>query len=136
MRILGIDYGDRKIGVAVSDPMGMIAQGVETIRWEGDYETPIKRIKEIVDHYKAEKCIVGFPKNMNGTVGERGEKTLEFIRLLKEQIHIDIISWDERLTTKAANRVMHEMGIKTSKKKAIEDQIAAVYILQNYLDSI
>jgi len=136
MRILGVDYGDRKIGIAMCDPMGMIAQGVETIRWDRDTMIPINRIKEIIQQHKVEKCVVGFPKNMNGTIGERGEKTNEFISILKSHIDIPIIPWDERLTTKAANRVMTELGIKTSKKKKIEDQIAAVYILQNYLDSI
>jgi len=136
MRIIGIDYGDKKIGVAVSDPLGMIARGVETIRWNTDINKPLKRILEIIMEHKAEKCVVGFPRNMNGTIGERGEKTMEFINLLKEQSKLEVIPWDERLTTKAANRAMHDMGIKTSKKKAIEDQIAAVYILQNYLDSL
>lgn len=137
MRILGIDYGDSRIGIAVSDPMGWMAQGVETISWQGSLKKPVERIKQLVNEYKAEKIIVGFPKNMNGTIGPRGEKTLEFISLLQEAIEgAEIIKWDERLTTVAANRTMQEMGIKTSKKKGLVDQIAAVYILQGYLDSI
>jgi putative Holliday junction resolvase len=136
MRVLGIDFGDSKIGIAVSDPFGWIAQGVETIRWKGDINKPIERIKDIIKAYGAQKCIVGFPLNMNGTIGPRGEKTLEFISQLTDKTGIEVIKWDERLTTKAANMVMHEMGMKTSKKKRVEDQIAAVYILQGYLDSI
>lgn len=136
MRVLGIDFGDSKIGVSVSDPFGWIAQGVETIIWKGDINKPIERIKDIIKTYGAEKCVVGFPLNMNGTVGPRGEKTLEFISLLTDKAGIEVIKWDERLTTKAANMVMHEMGMKASKKKRVEDQIAAVYILQGYLDSI
>lgn len=136
MRIIGIDYGDSKIGIAVSDPFGWIAQGVETIKWRDDVNKPIDRIKSLIDEYGADKCVVGFPLNMNGTIGTRGEKTSEFISLLTGKTGIEVIKWDERLTTKAANRVMHEMGTKTSKKKHVEDQIAAVYILQGYLDSI
>jgi putative Holliday junction resolvase len=136
MRIIGIDFGDSKIGIAVSDPFGWIAQGVETINWKGDINKPIDRIKGLIEEYHADKCVVGFPLNMNGTVGIRGEKTSEFISLLESKAGIDVIKWDERLTTKAANRVMHEMGTKTAKKKRVEDQIAAVYILQGYLDSL
>ncbi len=136
MRIIGIDYGDSKIGIAVSDPFGWIAQGVETIKWKDDINKPIDRIKCLIDEYGAEKCVVGYPLNMNGTIGTRGEKTSEFISLLTDKTGVEVIKWDERLTTKAANRVMHEMGTKTSKKKHVEDQIAAVYILQGYLDSI
>jgi putative holliday junction resolvase len=136
VRILGIDYGDARIGIAVSDPMGWTAQSVETITWKGNLNGAVNRIKEIAGSYGAEKIIVGFPRNMNGTVGPRGEKTQEFIDLLSGAAAVPIQKWDERLTTVAANRAMHEMGIKTSKKKGIVDQIAAVYILQGFLDSI
>ncbi|MFZ5987707.1 MAG: Holliday junction resolvase RuvX [Bacillota bacterium] len=136
MRIMGIDYGDSRIGIAVSDPLGWTAQGVETINWKYDLEVPIKRISELIKQYQIQKLIIGFPKNMNGTVGPRGEKTLEFIDLLKNKIEdMEIIKWDERLTTVAANRTMQEIGVKKSKKKLVVDQIAAVYILQGYLDS-
>lgn len=136
MRILGIDYGDARIGIAVSDPMGWTAQGVETITSKGSPGSVVKRIKELVEGYGAEKIIIGFPRNMNGTIGPRGEKTQEFIDLLSGEITVPIQKWDERLTTVAANRTMHEMGVRTSKKKGLVDQIAAVYILQGYLDSI
>lgn len=137
MRIMGIDYGDSRIGIAMSDPFGWTAQGVETINWKGDLERPVRRIQQLAEEYGVEKLVVGFPRNMNGTIGPRGEKTLEFIEYLKSQMAgIEIIKWDERLTTVAANRAMHEMGIKTAKKKGVVDQIAAVYILQGYLDSV
>lgn len=135
MRIMGIDYGDSRIGIAVSDPFGWTAQGEETIKWYGDLNKPVERICQLVDKYSIEKIVVGFPKNMNGTIGPRGEKTLEFIEILSNKINKEVIKWDERLTTVAAHRAMHEMGIKTSKKKGVVDQIAAVYILQGYLDS-
>lgn len=135
MRIMGIDFGDSRIGIAMSDPLGWTAQGMETINWKGSFSKPVERIGQIVREYKVEKVVIGFPRNMNGTVGPRGERTLEFIEALAGEINIDIIKWDERLTTVAANRLMHETGVKTSKKKGIVDQIAAVYILQGYLDS-
>lgn len=136
MRVMGIDYGDSRIGIAVSDPLGWTAQGVETITWKGNLNKPLERIEELVREYSIKKIVVGFPRNMNGTVGPRGEKTLEFIDRLSERIDIEIVKWDERLTTLAANRVMHEVGVKKSKKKCVVDQIAAVYILQGYLDSV
>jgi putative holliday junction resolvase len=135
MRILGIDYGDSRIGVAVSDPFGWTAQGIDTIHLKGNLDNAILKIDEIVKKYNVEEIVVGFPKNMNGTIGPRGEKTIEFIEILKKTVNLKIEKWDERLTTVAANRAMHEMGVKTSKKKGIVDQIAAVYILQSFLDS-
>lgn len=136
MRILGIDYGDSRIGIAVSDPMGWTAQGIETVEWRGNMVRPVERIVKIAGNYGAEKIIVGFPRNMNGTIGPRGEKTQEFIEALSKKTNIQIAKWDERLSTVSANRTMHEMGIKTSKKKKVVDQIAAVFILQGYLDSL
>lgn len=133
---MGIDFGDSRIGIAMSDPMGWTAQGVETISWKGSLSKPVERIKQIFNDYKVEKVVIGFPRNMNGTVGPRGERTQEFIEALSKEISTDIIKWDERLTTVAANRLMHETGVKTSRKKGIVDQIAAVYILQGYLDSM
>lgn len=133
---MGIDYGDSRIGVAISDALMYTAQGIETIKWSRGIEEPLKRIFELVEEYKVKKIVVGFPKNMNGTVGPRGEKSIEFAELLKKRIKdIEVILWDERLTTVAANRTMREMGVKRNKKKKLVDQIAAVYILQGYLDS-
>ena len=137
MRIIGIDYGDSRIGIAVSDPLGWTAQGIETINWKADISEPVERILEIINSYEAKKVVVGFPRNMNGTAGPRVEKTNEFVELLANRLEgVQIIKWDERLSTVAANRTMHELGIKKSKKKNLVDQIAAVYILQGYLDGM
>lgn len=136
MRIIGVDYGDSRIGIAVSDPMGWTAQALETLEWRGDMTKPAERIARLADEYKAEKIVVGFPKNMNGTIGPRGEKTQEFIDILAPMTKAQIIKWDERLSTVSAHRTMQEIGIKTSKKRKVVDQIAAVFILQGYLDSI
>lgn len=136
MRILGIDYGDSRIGVAVSDPFGWTAQGIATISCKNGLDNALKEILKIIDEYKVESIVVGFPRNMNGTIGPRGEKTQKFIDMLAGRTGLKVIKWDERLTTVAANRTMHEMGTKISKKKDLADRIAAVYILQGYLDSI
>jgi len=136
LRILGIDFGDSRIGIAISDPFGWTAQGMETIEWHNDIGKAIERIKNIINEYNVGKVVVGFPRNMNGTVGPRGEKTLEFIELLSKNTSAEIVKWDERLTTVAAHRTMNEVGMKASRKKKVVDQIAAVLILQGYLDSI
>lgn len=135
MRIMGIDFGDSRIGIAVSDPLGWTAQGLETISWKGSMENPAVRIMQLAQQYQVEKFVVGLPKNMNGTIGPSGEKAMAFGELLSSMTGIEVIQWDERLTTVAANRVMHEVGMKTSKKKGSVDRIAAVFILQGYLDS-
>jgi putative Holliday junction resolvase len=140
MRILGIDFGESRIGISLSDPLAMIAQGYDTISWKDEEFIPFEKIIKILKDKKVEKIVVGFPKNMNGTIGERGERTLEFIdeflnELDKENLKIDIIKWDERLSTKAAYRTMHEVGLKAKNKKGIVDKLASVHILQNYLDS-
>lgn len=135
MRIMGIDFGDSRIGIAVSDPLGWTAQGLDTIQWKGSIEQPAKLIKQLVEQYGAEKIVIGLPKNMNGTIGASGEKAIIFGELLSRLTGLEVIQWDERLTTVAANRMMHEVGMKTSKKKGSVDRIAAVLILQGYLDS-
>lgn len=136
MRIMGIDFGDSRIGVAVSDPLGWTAQGLETIQWKGLMSRPAEKIRQLAQQYQAEKIVIGLPKNMNGTIGPSGEKAIEFGNLLAEMTGLEVIRWDERLTTVAANRTMHEVGMKTSKKKGSVDRIAAVLILQGYLDSV
>ncbi len=137
MRILGIDYGDARIGLSVSDPLGLTAQMLETINWKHDINRPINRIKEIVESYDCETVVVGLPRNMNGTVGPRELKTREFMQLLENVLpQTKIISWDERLTTVMAQRAMHDMGIEAKKQKGRLDQIAATFILQGYLDSL
>lgn len=143
-KMLGLDVGDRTIGVAVSDPTGLIASPVETIRKESNKQS-IARIVELILETGSIKVVVGLPKNMNGTIGPQGEKTLAFVKLLEKKIKyteklagqtIDIIMWDERLTSKAAERTLIESEMRREKRKEVIDQLAAVYILQGYLDHI
>jgi len=137
MRIMGIDYGDARIGIAVSDPFGWTAQGLDTIDWKDNVDLPIEKINKLVKEYGIEKIIIGYPVNMNGTLGERALKTEKFIEHLAAKIgDISIVKWDERLTTVAAHRLLSEVGIKASKRKKSVDRIAAIYILQGYLDSL
>jgi putative holliday junction resolvase len=135
MRILGIDYGDSRIGVAVSDPMGWTAQGLETVKCKDSLKKALARIMEIIAQYEVKAIVVGYPLNMNGTKGPRTERTEEFIKKLLTFGEFNIIKWDERLTTVSAHRAMNELGIKASNKKNIVDTMSAVFILQGYLDS-
>jgi putative Holliday junction resolvase len=135
MRILGIDYGDSKIGIALSDPFGWTAQGLETIKYT-DINAALKRIQEIITANNVDKIVIGFPKNMNGSVGPRGEKTIEFIELLKKFFDKEIIKWDERLTTVAAENLLISSNMRREKRKNVIDTVAATYILQGYLNFI
>lgn len=135
MRVLGLDIGDRTIGVAISDPLGFTAQGITTIRRK-KIEYDIEELLKICKEYNVDTIISGLPKNMNGTIGPQGEKVMSFCEILKEHVEIPIKFWDERLTTVAAHKAMLEADISRSKRKKIVDKIAATYILQGYLDSI
>ena len=138
MRVLGIDFGDARIGLAVSDPFGWTAQGIGTIHWKGSIKVPVGEIKRYIVEYNIEKIVVGMPKNFNNTLGERAKKTEWFILVLKENINdtIDIIAWDERCSTICAKNTLNEMGIAGRKKRNVIDRVAATYILQSYLDCI
>lgn len=139
MRILGLDFGSKTIGVAVSDPFGWTAQGVEIIRREEEeaIKKSLGRIEELVKEYTIEKIVVGMPKNMDGSIGTRGEKTVEFVEKLKKRFaDIEFILWDERLTTVAAEKMLISADVSRGKRKKVIDKIAAIYILQGYLDSI
>ncbi len=135
MRILGLDVGQKTIGVALSDPLGFTAQGITTIRREKKSKD-IEEIKKICDEYKVETIVIGLPKNMNNSIGFAGEKIMEFSQLIKGEIDIKIEFWDERLTTVAAHRAMLEADLSRGKRKKIVDKIAATYILQGYLDRL
>ena len=135
MRILGLDIGQKTIGVAISDPLGFTAQGITTIR-RNKKEEDINQIKDLCKEYSVETIVVGLPKNMNGSIGFAGEKIMEFTELLKEQVDCKIELWDERLTTVAAHRAMLEADLSRGKRKKIVDKIAATYILQGYLDRL
>lgn len=135
MRILSLDVGDRTIGVAVSDPLGFTAQGLTTIRRKNiDYD--IQELSKICTEYSVGTIVCGLPKNMNGTIGVQGEKVLQFCEIIKQNIQIPLKMWDERLTTAAAHRAMLEADLSRAKRKKIVDKMAAVYILQGYLDSL
>ncbi len=137
-RILGLDFGTKTVGVAVSDELLITAQGVETIWREkpGKLRQTLARIEELVNQYNVEKIILGFPKHMNDTEGERCEKTKEFKELLEKRTGLEVILWDERLTTVAANEALMEMGVRRENRKEYIDQIAAIFILQEYLDYV
>lgn len=135
MRIMGLDVGDATIGVAVSDELKLIAQALNTIRRKNIKED-LKAIESIVDEKKISKIVIGFPKNMNNTIGERGKKTIEFSEIVKETFpDLEIELWDERLTTAAAEKTLLEANISRRNRKKVIDKIAAVFILQNYLDA-
>jgi putative Holliday junction resolvase len=133
-RILAIDWGERRIGMAVSDPLGITAQGLPTIDTKKT-EDVIAFIKDLIEDKQVNKVVVGMPKNMDGSVGFKGREVEKFIRKLAQRIKVEIISWDERLTTVSSLRSMREMGTKQREKKTI-DRISATLILQNYLDSL
>jgi putative Holliday junction resolvase len=135
MRVLGLDVGEKTIGVAVSDPLGITAQGIKTIERKGK-KTDIEELRKICSEYVVDTIVVGLPKNMNGTIGPQGEKVINFSEFIKENLELPIKMWDERLTTVAAHKAMLEADLSRAKRKKIVDKIAAMYILQGYLDSL
>ena len=137
MRIMGLDYGSKTVGVAVSDSLLLTAQGVETIcrAQENKLRQTLARIKVLCGEYEVEEIVLGFPKNMYNTIGDRAEKSLEFAEMLKKRTGLPIVMWDERLTTVEANRTLMEIGVRRENRKEYVDKIAAVFILQGYLDS-
>ena len=136
MRLLGLDYGSKTVGVAVSDPLGFTAQGVEIIlrKSENKMRQTLARIEELIAQYQVEKIVLGLPKNMNNTLGDRAEKSLELKETLERRTGLPVVMWDERLTTVSANRVLMETGVRRENRKEHVDEIAAVFILQGYLD--
>lgn len=138
MRIMGLDFGSKTVGVAVCDPLGITAQTVETITRtsENKLRQTLARIEDLIGEYEIERIVLGYPKNMNNTVGERAEKTEEFKASLERRTGLPVTLWDERLTTVAAERVLVESGVRRENRKKSIDQIAAAMILQGYLDSL
>ncbi len=132
-RIMGLDVGDKTIGVAVSDPLGIMAQGITTIRRIG-LKKDLEALESIIDEYNVNKIVVGLPKNMNNSIGPQGEKVLKFVNKLENKFKIDVILQDERLTTVSAERVLIEGDMSRKKRKEVIDKVAATYILQSYLD--
>lgn len=138
MRIIGLDFGAHTVGVAVSDELGLTAQGVEIIRRKSPNKLrqTLARVHALALSYCAEKIVLGFPKNMNNTEGERCEWVREFKELLERRTDLPVELWDERLTTVAADRIMMESGIRRENRKEYVDEIAAMLILQGYLDHL
>ena len=138
MRIMGLDFGSKTVGVAISDALCITAQGIETIqrKEENKLRKTLARIEELIKEYEVDRIVLGFPKNMNNTVGERGEKTLEFKEMLERRTGLSVIMWDERLTTVEAERTLIESNVRRENRKKYVDKIAAVFILQGYLDSL
>lgn len=132
-RIMGLDVGDKTIGVAVSDLMGLTAQGVKTVKRVGK-KKDIEALKEIIKERQVNKIVSGLPKNMNGTLGPQGEKVIKFCKLLEQETGIKIEYWDERLSTVAAERTLIQGNVRRENRKGVIDMVAAVIILQGYLD--
>ena len=137
MRTLGLDYGSKTVGVAVTDPLGLTAQGVEIIRRqkENHLRKTYQRIKELCEQYDVEKIVLGLPLNMDDTMGDRAEKTLEFKKELERRFSVPVLLVDERLTTVEAIEIMDDAGIKVNEREKYVDMIAATIILQDYMNS-
>ena len=138
MRVMGLDYGTRTVGVAISDALKITAQGIETIerKEENKLRMTLQRIEALIKEYEVDTIVLGYPKNMNDTVGERAERSLEFKEMLERRTGLTVVMWDERLTTVAADKVLMECDVRRENRKAYVDRIAAVFILQGYLDMI
>ena len=137
-RILGLDFGSKTVGVAISDPLGLTAQGLEIVRRERENKLrrTLARIEEIIEEYGVTRIVLGLPKNMNGTEGPRAAATREFGESLERRTGLPVTLWDERLTTVAADMAMDEMEIKHEDRREYVDEIAAIFILQGYMDSV
>lgn len=133
MRIMGLDFGERTIGVAVSDALLLTAQGIKTVRRS---KKELEELKGIIQEYEVSEIVLGYPKNMNGTLGPRAQMTEEFARTLKEEFKLEVILWDERLSTVGAQRSLLEADVSRAKRKQVIDKMAAVFILQGYLDHL
>ena len=133
MRIMGLDIGSRTIGVAISDELGMIAQGLKTIK-RRSMEEDLKEISLIITQFKINKIVVGLPKNMDGTIGKQAEMVFQWIKTVQEKIHLPMLTWDERLSTVEASKILLEADLSRKKRKGVIDKLAAVIILQGYLN--
>ena len=137
MRILGLDLGSKTLGVAVSDELGWTAQGIETIKInEESRDYQLGRLSEIIEQHSVDKIVLGMPKNMNGTIGPRAEASQRFSEILTKKFNLPVILWDERLTTMAAEKMLISADVSRKKRKQVIDKMAAVMILQGYLDSL
>ena len=135
-RILGVDYGDVRVGLAISDELGITAQGLDTFVINGSIKKLISHIINLTKTYDVQTIVFGYPKNMNGTMSEKTKKVDKIISLLKEKLDVNIVKWDERLTTVSAYRTMRELNISQKEKNTYADKLAATYILEGYLNSL
>lgn len=134
MRVMGLDYGTKTVGVAISDLLGLTAQGIETIRYEeNSVDTVMLRLQELIHEYEVEQIVVGLPKNMNGSIGERAQAATEFANAIEARFDLPVTLWDERLTTMAAEKMLISADVSRKKRKKVIDKMAAVMILQGYL---
>ena len=133
---MGLDFGSKTVGVAISDPLFLTAQGIEIVRRKapGKLRQTLARINELKEEYEVGKIVLGFPKKINNTEGERCEQTLEFKEMLEKRTGLEVVLWDERLTTVEADRTMMQVGIRRENRKEYVDELAAIFILQGYLD--
>ncbi|NTW72968.1 MAG: Holliday junction resolvase RuvX [Eubacteriaceae bacterium] len=133
-RLMGLDVGDRTIGIAISDPLGYTAQGITTLK-RGSLDMDLQELKTLVAEKDVSTLVIGLPKNMNGTTGPQGEKVITFANFLKKRLGCEIILWDERLSSRFADNIMLESDTKRKKRKELIDMVAAQSILQGYMDS-
>jgi putative Holliday junction resolvase len=133
MRTMGLDVGTHTIGIAISDELGITAQGLKTLKRKS-MEEDLKEIAMIIRQFEIEKIVVGLPKNMNGTLGTQAEIVLKWIKILTDKISVPVETWDERLSTVGASKVLLEADLSRRKRKKVIDKLAAVLILQGYLD--
>ncbi len=136
MRIMGLDYGSKTVGVAISDPLGITAQGIETIcrKDENKLRRTCARIEELISEYEVGQIVLGLPKHMNNDIGDRARRSMEFGEMLRRRTGLEVVMWDERLTTVEAERTLIENKVRREDRKKYIDKIAAVVILQGYLD--
>lgn len=135
-RILGIDYGDVRVGLAISDELGITAQGLDTLVINGSIKKLISHVIQLNEKYSINTIVIGYPKNMDGSNSDKTNKVDEIALLLKKRLDINIVKWDERLTTVSAYRTMRELNISQKKKNVYADKLAATYILESYLNSL
>lgn len=137
MRIMGLDFGSKTVGVSVCDPLGLTAQALETVtrKEENKLRQTCQRIEALIREYEITTIILGYPKNMDDSIGERAKKTVEFKEMLERRTNLPVILWDERLTTMEADEILRESGVPKGERKKVIDQVAAGIILQSYLDA-
>lgn len=135
---MGLDFGSKTVGVAISDPLLITAQGIETItrKEENKLRKTCARIETLIQEYEVERIVLGLPKHMNNDIGDRAEKSIKFGEMLRRRTGLEVVMWDERLTTVEAERTLIENGVRRKNRKQYIDKVAAVFILQGYLDSI